>query len=355
MKRLILTVVLLVPAPLAAYWDMIDLGELSQDNYAYLSINNQGVVVGDYRYLATNYHAASYDPFNDDSLVDLGTLPGGITSKALCINDLGRIVGLSYVSGGYHRACEFNPTGNGSNIEVGPSNSMAYSINNSGQIVGMIDGKPYLFDNSGQGNHVFLGGIPGDAGYHGTARDINDSGSIIGGAGKYAVLYDSSGNGNNINLGTLGGDSSDGISINNNGKLIGYSRNSEGYPKACLFDESGNGNNIDLGALGGDHSYAFSINNLDQVVGYATDASGKFRACLFDISGDGNNIDLNTLIAPDSGWFLYRAQDINDHGWIVGWGINPDDEMHAFLMIPEPCSLFLLSLGGLIGLSRRRR
>jgi hypothetical protein len=54
--------------------------------------------------------------------------------------------------------------------------------------------------------------------------------------------------------------------------------------------------------------------------------------------GQGNNIDLNTLTDPASGWTLERANDINSSGWIVGQGINPQGESHAFLLIPKtPC------------------
>lgn len=47
-------------------------------------------------------------------------------------------------------------------------------------------------------------------------------------------------------------------------------------------------------------------------------------------------MDLNNLIDPDSGWFLEEATDINEDGWIVGVGINPNDEAHAFLLNPIP-------------------
>jgi hypothetical protein len=74
---------------------------------------------------------------------------------------------------------------------------------------------------------------------------------------------------------------------------------------------------------------------------------------LFDPTGNGNNINLNALIDPDSGLILKCAYSINNHGWIVGSGINPDGLSHAFLLTPEPATILLLGFGGLL-LKKRR-
>jgi hypothetical protein len=72
------------------------------------------------------------------------------------------------------------------------------------------------------------------------------------------------------------------------------------------------------------------------------------------LAGAGNNIDLNTLIDPASGWDLMYAYDINASGWIVGEGINPQGEEHAFLLVPEPATFALISLSGLFLRKRSR-
>jgi hypothetical protein len=55
---------------------------------------------------------------------------------------------------------------------------------------------------------------------------------------------------------------------------------------------------------------------------------------MFDPSGSGFNIDLNELIDPNLGWTLTIAYQINDNGWIVGYGTNPEGDIRAFLLTP---------------------
>ena len=102
-------------------------------------------------------------------------------------------------------------------------------------------------------------------------------------------------------------------------------------------------------------SSAWSINDAGQIVGGALNSQYLSRATLFDPTGAGNNIDLNTLIDPASGWTLKCAWDINASGWIVGQGRNPEGELHAFLLLPEPATFALLGLGILFLRKCRRR
>jgi uncharacterized membrane protein len=199
-----------------------------------------------------------------------------------------------------------------------------------------------LFDPTGAGSNIDLGTLGGDSSQ---AWSINDAAQIVGTADGRATLFDLTGAGSNLDLGTLGGDLSAASSINEAGQIAGRARNSQGRSRATLFDATGAGNNIDLGTLGGGESEALSINDAGQITGGAEDTQGGWRATLFDPAGAGNNIDLNNLIDPASSWTLVSAYDINASGWIVGKGTNPQGEKHAFLLVPEPATFALLSLG----------
>ena len=335
------------------------------------------------------------------NIIDLG----GDKSEAYSINNNGQIVGLANAGPNLgDRPMLFDTTGGGNNIELGTSlgghRGCAYSINNKGQAVGYVNSHAVLFDTTGNNNDIVLGTLAddGQSGY-GIASAINDNGQITGHS-KYrgtnystaffdqtgngnnyylwgrarndytainnlgqvvggsvlttfhpqAVLFDITGNGNNVGLGTLGGTYSDALGINDNGQIVGRAHISGNrYSQATLFDPTGNHNNISLDPFGSSHSGANSINNIGQIVGLAGD-----RATLFDITGAGNNIDLNDVIDQSLGWYLREARDINDNGWIVGYGINPNGDRRAYLLtpVPEPCSLLLLGVSTL--LLRRR-
>ena len=69
--------------------------------------------------------------------------------------------------------------------------------------------------------------------------------------------------------------------------------------------------------------------------------------------------DLNTLIAPNSGWDLWSARDINDNGWIIGQGTY-NGAITTYLArptdaVPEPASMTILALGIGTLIARRRR
>lgn len=318
-------------------------------------------------------------------VIDLSTL-GGDLSEAYSINDNGQIVGWTVGSSGYPRAVLFDATGMGKNVGLAgaDTDSMALSINNSGQITGFVFNRlgfcrATLFDSSDGGNNIDLGEgiaysindshqVVGCLGVNAAlfelntgrnvilcssgesyATSVNEKGQIVGCApsisgGQRATLFDPTGNGNNIDLGSFPGCPSEACSINDSGQIVGWEQRTREVYHAILFDPTGSGNNIDLG-----EGFAYSINNSGQIVG-----NWRGRAALFDPTGKGSNIDLNTLIDPASGWSLFLAYSINDSGWIVGTGLNPDGEFHAYLLIPEPTSLLLFGLGVLCLRKRRK-
>lgn len=289
-------------------------------------------------------------------VIDLGTL-GGTQSSALSINDKGQIVGWAYDNSGNQHACLFDSTGNGNNIYLGTlsglPNSIALSINNSGQIVGTAESSTRLsslacfFDSTGGGANV---GLPSlglvSIGPFGTACSINNNGIIVGLTRDKnnctdAVIFDKTGGGANIDLAyhiPYQPYASYAYSINDAGKIVGGATTFPGYTghyevtHACIFDETGGGNNIDLAKLNVNGSEAECINNNDQIVGYALDNSiyKNENAYLFDSTGGGANIFLGTLGGESS-----NATFINDKGQIVGWSEVPDQVFpHACLFDP---------------------
>ncbi|MHC4499007.1 MAG: choice-of-anchor Q domain-containing protein [Planctomycetota bacterium] len=225
----------------------IDLGTLPGFSWSRAwSINNMGQIVGWSPDRYGRLHATLFDPTGSGNNIDLGTL-GGDWSKAHSISDSGQIVGWSKNSSDYGRATLFDPTGNGNNIDLGTiglRESNARSINDIGQIVGDADTAIHLpdmtiitihatlFDSTGNGNNIDLGTLGGRSS---VAFSINNSGYIVGAAltssgDCSATLFDPTGSGNNIDLNTLidpdcGWTLTHAYSINNHGWIVGKGYN----------------------------------------------------------------------------------------------------------------------------------
>jgi probable HAF family extracellular repeat protein len=331
----ILLIISITASSSCAYYEVIDLGP----GYAH-AINDSNQIVGD------SSGACLFDSTGGGANIYLG--PG----IAYSINDNGQIVGNSN-----DHACLFDPTGGGANTDLGTLGgglSCARSINNSGQIVG------YAHNSSAEMRAcIFYGSFNIDLGtlslgIESSAFSINNNNQIVGMSDTDACIFDISGNGYNIAL--RGEDLSIAYSNNDSGQIVGQviHHHPFAYPEATLFDPTGEGNNIYLGGLREERDgVAHHINEKGQIVGSAVVASGALHACLFDLTGQGNNIDLNYFVDPSSGWILECAYCINNNGWVVGSGINPAGEVHAFLMLPEPATIGLLVLGGLVLLRKR--
>jgi len=211
---------------------------------------------------------------------------------------------------------------------LGGQESMAYSVNNYGQIVGWASRANHAmtacrFDFANPGNNLDLDPHGGTAG---GARSINIHGDIVGvtrpdqSSPFYATLFNSSDPCDNLNLTDPCSYMSDAYSINDHGQIVGHIVSSTGHWKATLFDPTGAGHNMDLSAglsnpQGNDMSFAASINNKGQIVGcaFTGTTSVRTRAVLFDATGAGHSIIL-TPDEDDSGNALW----INDAGQIVG-------------------------------------
>lgn len=157
---------------------MRDLGTLGDDySYAY-GINDAGQVVG--RSGGDYYDSRAFitGP-NGEGMRDLGTL-GGSSSYAWDINNSGQVAGTSTVADGYFpHAFITGPNGEGMR-DLGTLNgdsSYANGINDAGQVVGRSVGHAFITGPDGAEMRS-LGTLRGH--HYSVAYDINNAGQVVG-------------------------------------------------------------------------------------------------------------------------------------------------------------------------------
>jgi probable HAF family extracellular repeat protein len=324
----------------------------------------------------------------------LGTLPGGGLSVAWGVNITGETVGQAMSSGGVMRAVFWNKAGAITEIPtpVIPGRfSVAYDINNLGWVVGRMatpTSDPRAFkwrpgsavidlgassasiaNGINEANHiagqwtvagtpprhyavVWPGGAPGTpfwlggfGGYIDIATDVASDAPVATGMAataarqRHAFLY-IDGAGPLRDLGTLGGDESFGRSVSvgmwpdpaeETIYVVGSSETIPGdiyHTDAFLYHR---GTMANIGGLPGcTQNTAYAINKRKEIVGTSW-CDGFSRAWLWR---DGVMFDLFSLLPPGTGWEgLGVAYDINENGWIVGYGTYLG-QGRAFLMKP---------------------
>jgi probable HAF family extracellular repeat protein len=279
------------------------------------------------------------------AVVDLNSPDSFTNILAKGLNSMGQVVGQARVANGESHAFFFD----GSQLHdlgtLGGHSSIAYSINDSGEIVGnSLTGEIAQngFVESAFRSDGFSIWSLGRIWSH--AYDINDPGQIVGDLRSdsdsfHATLFE---NGGEKDLGTLTGANSFAFSINSAGQIVGESDTfitGTNHPSTRAFVYK-NGTMSDLGAFGFfctrpfegsdeetcfEHSSATDINDREQIAGFSsTDDRGYQHAFL--ITGDVMQ-DLGTLGGSQS-W----AQAVNDSGQVVGSSLTADDvAYHAFL------------------------
>lgn len=221
---------------------------------------------------------------------------------------------------------------------LGGNNGQALGVNNRRQVVGYAETTTH---DTCFGQHVVRfeavvwGPKPGEirklAPMAGDtvsgASGINDREQVAGVSGlcsdppRHAVLWH---DGTVTDLGNLGGHLNNfAWAINANGDVVGQS----GVPHdntTHAFLWTKHKGMQDLGTVVGDHSsLAFSLNNRGQVVGGSCVSLGSsFQHCRAFLWQNGAMVDLNDLICSPTSLHLYFANDINDHGTIVGFAFD---------------------------------
>ena len=173
---------------------------------------------------------------------------------------------------------------------VGGSYSVAYAVNNAGQVVG---------------------------------NGSTDGVDFMGNPASNAFLYKAN---SLINLGTLGGDNSYAYGINGAGQVVGASHTgaydvySSPIFHAFVYKA---GTMQDIGTLGGDNSYAQAINAFGVIAGQADTAAQDSVAF---VGGSGGLTPIVGLSNTNS-----SAYALNSHGQVVGWANTPSYDAQAFL------------------------
>jgi probable HAF family extracellular repeat protein len=305
----------LVSAAPKAAWTIVDVGQLGDGGSRATVINERGDVAG-ISFKDLFNHTFLY---KDGQLTDIGLPPGGPGAEVEGINNRGDMV----IEGNNQHVFLWS-RGNWTELPfIGQPND----INNAGAIVGAY--------NVGAANipHAFMyqDGIFHDLGLDGgtatVAWAINDAGTIAGTkysngfSTTHAFIYQ---NGGFKDLGTLGGNSSSAADINASGTVVGASQTADGNFVAMIYDAGGM--RPLFNAPGS--SSAVAVNDRGTVVG--TYAQGSF------MYQDGVLTNLNTLPEVQAaGWIRLFPQEINNRGWIVGFGQHADFSVTGFVLMPK--------------------
>ncbi|WP_420123665.1 HAF repeat-containing protein [Nakamurella sp.] len=289
-------------------------------------LNDAAVVVGE-----SGGHAFSWRATTRQK-VDLGTL-GGPTSIAYGINDRGQIVGTSDV-GTVRHAFRWDPADHRMTDlgTLGGSYSTAYAVNNRGLVVGeseTADGRMHAFSWDPRTARMSdLGTLGGDSS---TATAVNDSGQIVGNARTgdfltHAFRWDPRSR-QMRDLGVLPGSVvSFATGINNRGEVVGYTNDVGDFTDRAFRWDPRSGQMQTIAGLPDVYSHATGINDLGRIAGYWDDQSGRTTAFVWSPSHQAVT-ELPQTGGTSSGYTTTSA--INNRSWVAG------QESSAALWIPS--------------------
>lgn len=314
------------------------------------AINNAGIVVGRVPFGNWDYRAFSSD---GTTMTNLAAVSGVTITLAYAINNVGQIVGSGGTSGAfiYDNGVVTEPP------TLGGPNASAFGLNDLGWVVG-------ISQNSAQQSQAFIykngttsplkNLTPGLLNAASTAYAVNNSGAIVGisntTSGDVAVRWDP--DGNVYALGGFGGTNSVAAAINEAGQVVGYAEYTPGSIVHGAFIWE-NGVMTDLGNLGTVDAAANAINESGWVVGGSTYANGQGAGFLW--TKDDGMVALDSLLDPAySGWYIAAAVGINDSGQIAAFATTSPGSKDFFAVIlnpiqlgeiPTPATLALVGIG----------
>jgi probable HAF family extracellular repeat protein len=255
--------------------------------------------------------------WQDGVMSPLPPLPGGLDSYAAVVNNQGQVAGWAE-DGVHDSTCNLPQVLQFEAVVWGPKlgqltqlrplppdpDSAATAINDKGQVVG-------------------ISGLCSNA--------------VGGASAEHAVLWE---NGVPMNLGNFDG----GVAwntptaLNNLGQIVGFGNQADTpsgdfNPIAFLWTKEHHLQKIH--PVGEDaNNIAWGINKAEQVVGDSC-VDSTLTNCRAFLWQNGVSTDLNSLIQSDSSLDLVLANDINDHGEIVGFAVDSTNGATvAFLAVP---------------------
>ena len=344
----------------AAKWhkgDLTNLGVLPGGYNSFAnSINARGDIVG----AAEN---GGTDPllgvpeghpvlWNDDGIVDLGTL-GGYEGLAVMSNNHGQVVGFAqnaipdafgYFGFGTQSRAFLWQDGHMEDLgTLGGDDASSFFVNERCEVAGVsytnstpnaTTGVPTQdpFVWTEEKGMIDVGSLGGT---YGLPNGLNQRGQVVGNSNlagdgmHHAFLWEP---GAAIkDLGTLGGNNSEAVSVNDAGEVVGRS-DLAGSPihHAVLWK---NGAITDLGIppRGGPCSTAYSINSRGQIVGDSGICNVGGPPFLWEKDAIYN---LNDLVLSGSDITLHDVDQINDRGEIACSAVLANGDMHACLLVP---------------------
>lgn len=312
-------------------------------------MNNLGQVVGRGNN-PSNIEAVLHD---GSGMKFLGS-PAGF-SMAYGINDAGQIVGQY----GLNQAFSYS---GGTFTDIGPTRSTATAINNAGQIIGTDqiggwDSNGFVYSN-GALTRLTPPGAKGSV-----ALAINNNGQIAGFVHDKltpgAVIFE---NGAATDLsGSMPPaehSESRAVDINDNGQALITRRTYFDVSERSYFYDKGVA--TDLGQLSDSRVFAQALNNAGVVVG----TTGAREGFMWQ---DGVMYDLNKLVSGLDGWKIEDALAINENNQIAAYacrGFFPGSSggecgtllLSTVAAVPEPSTYAMIVGGlGLVGFAARRR
>jgi len=301
-------------ARIAKFYDgstVRDLGTLGGANAEAVALSDSALVGGHSNFGATElFHAFRWS--RETGMVDLGTLPGTVESRAHDINFEGEVIGAAHFADPARpsRLVLWRP-GSGP-LDLGLERGVvAARINDAGQVGGSTrdrEGREQAFAWTGTGGVILLRGrgiLTSDF------RAMNAGGQITGafeptdGSGFTGYLWTP-----RRSFIVLGGELRPvPWGLNDRGMIVGGL-----FLTQTAFVWTRAEGAIDIGPPG-HFSNAYGVNNFSQVVGQASGGGGDYA---FLWTREDGFIDLNTrLLDPPAGLRLVFARHINDRGSIL--------------------------------------